>query len=121
MKKFISIIAILSLWVGFFSLPISQTGCKSTPEQRTQTVQTLKIVGQSAKTSMDAATQLLKQGSISVAQWQKVATVYDTQWQPTYAIAVNAAHSNLDSIADPELIGIAAQLAALVAEFSNHP
>lgn len=119
MKKLISILAFTALWAGFFSLPVLHTGCATPPDQRVQTVTTLKIVGQSAKTSMDAATQLLKQGSISVAQWSKVADVYDKNWQPTYALAVVTAHSNINSPADPELVGIAAQLAALVAEFTS--
>jgi len=120
MKKFISILAFTALWAGFFSLPVLQTGCTTPPDQRVQTVQTLKIVGQSAKTSMDAATQLLKQGTISVAQWSKVAEVYDRSFQPIYSTAIVTAHANLDSVADPELLGIAAQLAALVAELTTH-
>jgi len=118
MKK-LHVILFAAVWLGFFSLPVLQTGCSTTPDQRVQTVQTLKVVGQSAKTSMDTATQLLKQGAITVEQWQKVASVYDNSWQPIYSVAVNAAHSNLNSVADPELIGIAAQLAALVAELTS--
>ncbi len=118
MKKYLFLTA--AVWLAFFSLPILQTGCSTPPDQRVQTVQTLKIVGRSAKTSMDAATQLLKQGTITVAQWQRVAEVYDTRFQPTYSVAVGAAHANLDSPADPELLGIAAQLAALVSELTIH-
>lgn len=119
MKK-LHIILFAAIWAGFFSLPVMQTGCTTPRDQRVQTVQTLKIVGQSAKTSMDAATQLLKQGTITVAQWSKIAEVYDKQFQPIYSTAVVTAHANLDSVADPELVGISLQLAALVTELTTH-
>jgi|GEM_PF-2964372 len=118
MKK-IHIVLFAALWLGFFSLPVLQTGCSTAPDQRTQVVQTLKIVGQSAKTSMDAATTLLKQGSITVDQWQKIASVYDNQFQSSYTLAVAAAHSDLTNVASPDLIGLAAQLAALVAQVTT--
>lgn len=118
MKKYLFLTA--AVWLGFLSLPILESGCGTPPDQRVRTVQTLKIVGQSAKTSMDAATQLLKQGTITVPQWQRVADVYDKQFQPIYSAAIATAHANLDSPADPQLLGIAAQLAALVAELTTH-
>ncbi len=99
--------------------PFAVTGCSTAPDQRVQTVQTLKIVGQSAKSSIDAAAQLLKQGSITVEQFQKVAALYDLRWQPAYSLAVAAAHSDLSSVADPSLIGLAAELAALVATLTS--
>jgi hypothetical protein len=116
MKKHIVLLA--ALWVGFFSLPFLQAGCSTAPSQRVQTVQTLKIVGQSAKTSVDAAAQLLKQGSITVEQWNKVAALYDTNFQPAYGLAVTAAHSDLSTVASPDLVGIAAELATLVAQLT---
>jgi len=118
MKK-LHLVLFAALWAGFFSLPVLQTGCSSSPDQRVQTVQTLKIVGQSAKTSMDAATQLLKQGNISVAQWESIASIYDSKFQPAYALAISAAHSDLSSVASPDLVGLAAQLATLVAQIST--
>lgn len=117
MKKHILLFA--ALWCGFFSLPVLQTGCSTPVDQRVQTVQTLKIVGQSAKATVDSAAQLLAQGSISVESWNKIASVYDNNFQPTYALAVAAARSDLSTPASPDLIGIAAQLAALVAQLTS--
>lgn len=99
--------------------PVMFTGCKTVPNERVQVVQTLKIVGQSAKATVDSAAQLLAQGSITVVQWNKIAAVYDTQFQPAYTLAVAAAHSDLSTVASPDLIGIAAQLAALVAQITT--
>lgn len=113
------IISLVILACVAFTVPLLNTGCSTAPDQRTQTVQTLKIVGQSAKTTMDGATQLLKQGSITVQQWQSIASFYDSKFQPAYALAVASARSDLSSIASPDLIGIAAQLSALVAQIST--
>ena len=102
-------------------LALVQTSCQQAPSARTVEYQTLAIVGQTAKSGMDAATQLLKQGSISVAQWQRVATFYDTQFQPTYAVAVAAAKSDLSSVASPDLLALGTQLASLVAQLTTKP
>lgn len=111
MKKF------LILLVLAFSTPlvVTQTGCSTT--QQAQSVVTLEIVGQTAQTAMNASATLLKNGQITVAQWTKIATIYDTQFQPAYAIAVTAAQSNLSSIASPDLVTLAGQIAALAATF----
>jgi hypothetical protein len=100
------------------AVPLATTGCQQAPNERVQAVQTLRIIGQTAKTSMDGATQLLKQGSITVEQWRKVADFYDHKLQPTYALAVATAQSDLSTPASPDLIGLAATLAALVAELT---
>lgn len=107
-----------ALWIGFFSLPVLQSGCSTAPDARTQAYQTLGILGQTAKASMDASTQLLKQGSIAVAQWQQIASFYDTKWQPTYAVAVVTAKSDLSTVASPDVLALAAQFAALVAQLT---
>lgn len=88
MKK-IHIALLAAFWVGFFSLPILGTGCTST--QQSSAYVTLDATGRSAKASMDASTALLKQGAITVAQWQKIADTYDNVFQPAYALAVAAA------------------------------
>lgn len=110
------ILAGVALWVGFFSLPVLQTGCTSAPETRVAEVQTLKAVGLSAKTAMDAATTLLKQNSITLAQWMRVADLYDHEFQPAYRVAVNAVQSDL-APASPQLINVGAQIVQLVASY----
>jgi hypothetical protein len=97
------------------------TGCSTAPSARVQAVQTLGVLGSSAKAGMDSATQLLAQGSITVAQWQKVADFYDHRWQPAYALAVTAARSDLGSIASPDVTNLAVQLLALVASLTPTP
>lgn len=115
MKKLVLLLALA------FATPLAlvQTGCSTVPSARTTEVTTLKIVGDTAKTGMDAATQLLKQGQITVVQWQKVATFYDTQFQPVFALAVATAQSDLTSVASPDLIALGGQLATLVAQLST--
>lgn len=97
------------------------SSCSTAPSGRVQTVQTLAAVGLTAKSSINEAAQMLKRGEITVAQWQKVAKVYDTQFQPTYAVAVKAVRSDLSSVASPELVALAAQIAALVAQLTIKP
>jgi hypothetical protein len=111
---------LLLLLILAVSVPLAQTGCSTAPSSRVSEVQTLKIVGATAKTGMNAATQLLKDGKITVAQWQKVATFYDTKFQLTFALAVAAAQSDLSSVASPDLLALAAQFASLVTELSTH-
>lgn len=88
MKKLIQLI-VLALAVT--TIPVLETGC--TTAQTQATYQTLDAVGKTAKASMDAATSLLKQGAITVAQWQKIANDYDNVFQPAYNLAVAAAGS----------------------------
>lgn len=88
MKK-LHIALFAALWIGFFSLPVLQTGC-TTAQTQTAYV-TLDATGKAAKASLDASTQLLKQGAITVAQWQKIADAYDNDFQPAYALAVASA------------------------------
>lgn len=98
--------------------PLVYQGCSTQPSARVVQVQTLKAVGTAAKTGMDAATQLLKQGSITVSQWQAVATFYNTRWQPAYGVAVASAQSDL-SLASPDLANLLNQFLALVASYST--
>lgn len=98
--------------------PAFHTGCSTAPSARVAAVQTLKAAGLSAKTALDAAAVLLREGRITVAQWQRVATFYDTRWQPTFAFAVSAARSDLD-VASPQIVALAAEFAALVAQFTT--
>jgi hypothetical protein len=109
----------LSLVIIFAQCAV--TGCKTSPTERTQTVTTLKIVGTSAKASIDAAASLLRDGKISVSQWQSISSVYDTKFQPAFNLAAATAHSDLSSAASPDLIALASQLATLIAQFTTKP
>lgn len=118
MKKLITVLLMATLAIA---APVLQTGCQVPVDQRTQAYQTLRIVGQSAKASMDTATALLKQGSIRLDQWQRVATIYDTSFQPAFRLALDASMSNLDSFASPDLINLAGQMAVIITELTtNH-
>jgi hypothetical protein len=110
---------LLLLFCLAVALPVLPTGCSTAPSARVIQVQTLKAVGQSAKTALDASTQLLKQGTITVAQWQKVADAYDHKFQPAFNLAVAAAQSDLSSVASPDLVALGTQIVSLVAELST--
>lgn len=103
------------------ALPALHTGCQTAPSARVTEVQTLGVVGSSAKSAMDTATQLLKSGQITVPQWQAIANFYDNRWQPTYNLAVSAVQSNLSTIASPDLSGLLQQFLSLVAQLSTKP
>ncbi len=112
MKKFLTLLLVGVLAV---SAPAFLTSCSTAPAGRVEAFKTLSVVGSTAKSGMDAATQLLKQGSITVAQWQQVATFYDTKFQPAFALAVSAANSDLSSPASTDITNLAIQFVALVA------
>lgn len=84
-------------------------------------VQTLKVLGTTAKAGMDSATELLKRGQITVAEWQRVALFYDTKWQPAFTVAVGAAKADLSTLASPDLVALASELANLVAQLTTKP
>ncbi len=111
MKKYIVSILLAGFVAAF---PVIQTGCQTAPSARVVEVQTLKAVGASAKAAIDASAQLLKQG-------QKIAAFYDTKFQPAFNLAVAAASSDLSSVASPDLINLATQLANLVAQLTAKP
>lgn len=100
------------------ALPLAPIGCKTPPSERVVQVQTLKSVGHIAEAAVSSSAQLYAAGLITAAQARRVADLYDKEFQPAFRIAVNAVKANLDSIASPELAGLAAQLAALVAQYS---
>jgi hypothetical protein len=113
-------ILILALGLSLCAGPVLVLTSCATSSQPVA-VNTLKAVGLTAKAAMDASTQLLKQGSITVPQWQAVAAVYDTRFQPAYNVAVTAVQSDLSSVASPDLVNLAAQLTNLVASYTTHP
>lgn len=115
MKKLILILSLA------FALPILNTGCPTPPNERVATVTTLKAVGQTAEGAVMLSAQLYRDGKINATQARKVNALYDEKFQPAYRAAVAAAKSDLSSIASPDLVNLAAQLAALVSQFQNTP
>lgn len=105
---------LLILALAFAPIAVTFTGCTAT--QQSTTYKTLDVVGTAAKNSMDAATQLLKAGAITVAQWQNIANNYDNYFQPAYNLAVQAAGST-SAAAPASLVtqqqNISTQVAAL--------
>lgn len=100
--------------------PIGLTSCATSPATQTAEVKTLLVVGASAKAGLDACTQLLKAGKMSVADYQKVAAFFDGKFQPAFRLAVAVAKSDT-APASPDLLSLAAQFASLVATYTNHP
>ncbi len=112
MKKLFLIVALA------FAVPVAVTtsGCASISSTKPAQVTTLKIIGTTAKTSVDAAAVLLREGKITVAQWQRIADVFDHKFQPAFNLAVAAVNSDLSSPASQDILTLAAQLAAVIAE-----
>lgn len=108
MKKLLLLIALAT------ALPVMQTGCGTPPSARVQQVQTLKAVGHTAEAAVAASAQLYATGAITAKQAREVMDLYNLKFQPTYRVAVAAVNANLDSVASPELVTLAAQLSALI-------
>lgn len=117
MKK-LHIALFAALWLGFFSLPVLQSGC-SAPSTRVIQVQSLKAVGETAEAAVALSAQLYRDGKITPAQANAVISLYDQKFQPAYRVAVAAVQANLDSIASPDLLSLAAQLSALVTSYQS--
>lgn len=115
MKKLLFILGLSLCAVG----PVAFTGCSTPVSQRTVEVQTLGALGIAAKGTMDQASLALKNGTITVAQWQAVANFYDTKFQPAYNLALSAVNSDLSSVASPDLVGLASQLATLLSSYAK--
>lgn len=113
-----TLLLIIALCVA---VPMATTSCTIAPSARVVQARTLGILGTTAKTGMDGATQLLKQGRISVDQWRNVANFYDLRWQPAFNLAVAAVRADLSSIASPDLQKLADEFAALLGTFSTPP
>lgn len=107
----------LALAVAAPALPVIETGCSLAPSQRSAEVTTLKVLGASVDASMKVAAQLLHDGKITWPQWQKLADFHDNKFQPAYNLAVAAVQADLSSVASPDLLNLAAQLASIVASY----
>lgn len=115
MKKLITLIGLALL--AFVVAP-SLTSCAA-PSTRVVQVQSLKAVGHSAEAAVSLSAQLYRDGLITAAQARLVMAFYDERFQPAYRVAVTAVQANLDSIASPDVIDLAAQLSSLVASFQK--
>lgn len=91
--------------------------CHQPPSARVVQVQTLKAVGQSAEAAVALTAQRYRDGRITAAQALQVSVFYDNKFQPVYRLAVAAVNSNLNSVASPDVLALATQLATLVTSF----
>lgn len=103
--------------VLLFAAPLAPIGCSTPPSARVVQVQTLKTVGATVKASMQVAAQLLKDGKITWAQWEKLANFHDTKFQPAYLLAVSTVSADLSSAASPDLLALFGQLLAIAETF----
>ncbi len=99
------------------AIPVVVTSCSTTPHTQNVEVQTLKSVGQTAEAAVVLSAQLYRDGKITAAQARQVMDLYDGKFQPAFRFAVAAAHSDLSSVANPDVMNLATQLSALVASF----
>lgn len=114
MRKLFLVIALA------FSAPVLVTSCSTAPSARVAQVQTLKAVGNSADAAVALSAQLFRDNRITAVQAREVITFYNTKFQPAFRLAVSMVNANLDSLASPDLISLASQLASLVIQFQNH-
>lgn len=101
--------------------PLATTSCNTAPNARVVQVQTLGVLGSTAKAGIDGAALLLKNGKITVAQWQNASAFYDNRWQPAFRLAFLAAKSDLSSVASPDLQALANEFMSLIAQLSTKP
>ncbi len=111
-----------SLWllIGLsMAIPAPFTGCSTPPSSRVTQVQTLKAVGEAAEAAVAASARLFYAGAITSAQAKQIADIYDNKFQPAFRVAIVAVNANLESVASPDLIAIAAQMSSLILSFQT--
>src|SRR5689334_9698866 len=113
MKTFPKFLVPVLLALFAVAMPMIESGCAA-PSGRVVQVQTLKAVGHTAESAVALSAQLYRDHRITADQARAVNTLYDVKLQPAFRVAVNAVQMNLDSVASPELVDLAAQLSALV-------
>lgn len=118
MKTLRSLLTAVCL-LALVSAPVLTTGCSNTPTTQTTKYKTLAAVGAAAQAAMDGAATTLKAGKITVPQFQRIASFYDTKFQPAFRFAVTAAQADLSSVASPDLTSLLVQLTTLVAEVTK--
>lgn len=101
------------LYLLCFSVPVctTQTGCLTTQAQQAQT---LEAVGLGAKATVDTAAILLKNGKISVIQFENIAYFYDQRFQPAFRAALILVENNQQAPASLRVVQLAAELASLL-------
>jgi len=99
--------------------PISTvyTGCTATTQ--VQTYQTLATVGVAAKAAMDTTALMYHNGQITQAQYQKVADIYDKQFQPAYNLAEATLAAGKNAFAPADVVALSTQLASLLASYQS--
>jgi hypothetical protein len=107
------ILTVIILSFGLVSPVLLLPACSTPPSARVTQVRTLKVIGASVDSTMKLAARLYVDGEITREQWDKIALIHD-KYQVVYNAAVMAVQANLDSLASPELIDIANQLANLI-------
>jgi len=118
MKKFLTLFSIVFLALAS---PLAVTSCSTAPSARVVQVQTLKAVGEAADASVSLSAQLYASNKITAAQARQVLDFYNQRFQPVYRLAVAAVNANLDSVAAPDVLALATQLASLVTQFQSAP
>lgn len=117
--KIKSIIFLAALWVGFFSLPVLETGCAGTSTQ-VVAVKTLEDVGQAAETTVAISAQLYGTHAITAAQANSIRDFYMLKFQPAFGAAVDAVQGNKQASAPASIIQLSIDLAALLSQAQNH-
>lgn len=110
------ILFLLIACTALVATPVLTTSCTSAPSSRVTEVKTLKTVAVSVDAAMKVAAQLYKDGKITAGQWLKIADFHDNTFQPAFKLAVSSVQADLSSVASPDILGLAAQLADLVAK-----
>jgi hypothetical protein len=110
---------VLCLVLAVVCIPSALTSCAHPPSERVAQVQTLKAVGHTAEAAVATSAQLYAGGQITAEQARAINSLYDTRFQPAFRVAVEAVNANLESVASPELVALAAQLSALVLTYQK--
>lgn len=108
MKKLLLILCLVLAPAAF------TPGCTTAPSARVVQVKSLLTVGQEANDVLVLSAQLYNTSKITAAQARAVNTFYDGTFQPAFRLAVAAAKADLSSVASPDLLALAAQLATLI-------
>lgn len=112
-------ISLICFAVGIAATAALFTGCQQAPSARVVQTQSLKAIGESAEAAVSLAAHLFKDGRLSAGETRAVIDFYDNKFQPAYRLAVASVNANLDSVASPDVVLLASQLAALVAQYTK--
>jgi hypothetical protein len=102
-------------------MPLAHVGCQQAPSERVAVAQTLLAVGHSAEATVGISAQLYRDKKISPKQAADIARFYDTRFLPVFRAAVTAAKSDLSTLASPDVLKLASDLSALLAEATKQP